>query len=122
MLYLSGSKELDVVSMDPGDVVDSPPHTPAYEELIEVITCAVARLNIEWPAKRQEVCQRSLLDEIFLPSRTQPPRRGLPFFPDLHTEVSKSWNKPVSYRVFFSCNFQLLLYVRRQKLWLWGNV
>lgn len=42
MLYLSGSKELDVVSMDPGDVVDSPPHTPAYEELIEVITCAVA--------------------------------------------------------------------------------
>lgn len=30
VLQLSGSEELDIVSMDPGDVEDSPPHTPAY--------------------------------------------------------------------------------------------
>ncbi|ROI46675.1 hypothetical protein DPX16_7793 [Anabarilius grahami] len=44
---------------------------------------------------------RSKLDERFLPSwSAQPPRRALPFFPDLHTEVSRSWKKPVSTRVY----------------------
>ncbi|MGL4764320.1 MAG: hypothetical protein ACRC2N_04725, partial [Aeromonas sp.] len=27
------------------------------------------------------------------------PQRGLPFFPDLHTEVSRSWKRPFSARV-----------------------
>lgn len=75
LLLLSGSEELDVVSMDPGDAEDLPLHTPAYEELMEVITHAVAQLNIDWPAERQEVCQKS-----------KPPCRGLLFFfPNLHT-------------------------------------
>ncbi|ROL45180.1 hypothetical protein DPX16_8309 [Anabarilius grahami] len=72
----------------------------AYEELLEVVTHAVARLNIDWPAEKQEVLQQSLLDECFLTSRSQPPHQGLPFFPDLHTEVSRLWKKPVSYHVF----------------------
>lgn len=74
MLQLSGSEELDVVSMDPGDAEDSPPHTPACKELMEVITCAVAKFSMKWPAEKQEVCQKSLLDERFLPSHAQPPR------------------------------------------------
>lgn len=80
MLQLSGSEELEVVSTDPGDVKDSPPYTLAYEGLMEVITCDVAKLNIEWPAEKQEVWQKSLLNERFLPSHAQPPRWGLPFF------------------------------------------
>ncbi len=59
-----------------------------------MVTRAVAKLNIEWPAERE--CQerpKSKLDERFLCSRSPPPRRDLPFFPDLHTEVFRSWDK-----------------------------
>lgn len=48
----------------------------------------------------QEVHPKSKLDERFLHSKSLPPRRGLPFFPDLHTELSRSWNKPFSARIF----------------------
>ncbi|ROL52327.1 hypothetical protein DPX16_18695 [Anabarilius grahami] len=97
----SSSEELDVVSVATGESEDSPLHSPASEELLEVLSRAVARLNIDWPAEKQEQAVKSKLDERFLPSRSaQPPRRALPFFPDLHTEVSRSWKRPVSTRVF----------------------
>lgn len=38
----------------------------------------------------------SYLDGRFLQHRSQPQCRGLPFFPDLHSELCKSWNKPYS--------------------------
>jgi len=96
----SSSEEVDVVSL--GDE-EFTPHTVTHtqEELLEVVTRAVARLNLDWPASEQESCKaKSKLDERFLPSRSQPPKRGLPFFPDVHTEVSKSWIRPASFRVF----------------------
>jgi len=70
VLQLSGSEELEVVCMDPGDVENSPLHSPAYEELMEFVTHAVAQLNIDWPAEKQEVHQKSKLNECFLPSHT----------------------------------------------------
>ncbi|ROL49822.1 hypothetical protein DPX16_1193 [Anabarilius grahami] len=92
----SSSEELDVVSVATGESEDSPLHSPASEELLEVLSRAVARLNIDWPAEKQEQAVKSKLDERFLPSRSaQPPRRALPFFPDLHTEVSRSWKRPI---------------------------
>ncbi len=97
-LQLSDSEELDAANAR--DTEDSPPQSRAYEELVEVVTRAVEKLNIDWPAEREDVRSRGKLDERFLPSRAQPQRRGLPFFPDLHTEVSRSWEKPVSYRVY----------------------
>jgi hypothetical protein len=100
MLQLSSSEELDVVSVETGDIEDSSSHSPEHEELMEVLTRAVSKLSIEWPAVRQECVSKSKLDERFLPSRAQPPRRCLPFLPDLHTEVSRSWKRPASYRVF----------------------
>ncbi|CAM4662369.1 unnamed protein product [Leuciscus chuanchicus] len=99
ILQLSSSEELDVVSVE-AESEDSPPQSHAFEELLDVVTRAVHRLSIEWPEDRQDVRSKSKLDERFLPSRTQPQRRSLPFFPDLHTEVSRSWGKPVSYRVY----------------------
>lgn len=54
-------------SIEAGEMEDSSPLYPAYEELVEVVTCAVARLNIGWPTERQEICRRSKLDEHFLP-------------------------------------------------------
>ncbi len=56
-----------------------------------MVTRAVAKLNIEWPADKE--CQerpKSKLDEHFLYSRSPPPCWGLLFFPDLHTELSRS--------------------------------
>ncbi|XDV52010.1 hypothetical protein PO909_020792 [Leuciscus waleckii] len=81
MLELSGSEELDILSIEAGECEDSPPHSLAFKELLEVVTQAVAKLNIDWPAEKQ------------------PSRRSLPFFSDLHTEVSRSWNKPFSSRL-----------------------
>ncbi len=61
---------------------------------------AVAKLNLDWPAERQVEPQRGKLDERFLRFKTPPPHRSLPFFPDLHTEMSRSWVRPFSARHF----------------------
>lgn len=101
MLELSASEDVDVLSIEAGDVeAHSSPHVPAYEELVEVVTRAVARLNISWPSEKQEATVvKSKLDERFLQHRAQPQHRGLPFFPDLHNELCKSWSRPHSSRL-----------------------
>ncbi len=88
------------VSANAGDTEDSPPQSRTYEELV-----VVEKLSIDWPVEREDVRSKGKLDKRFLPSRAQPQRWGLLFFPDLHTEVWsvevwRSWEKPVSYRVY----------------------
>ncbi len=52
MFELSDSEELDVLSTEAGDIAESSPlHSPAYEELVEVLYRAVAKLNIQWGKK-----------------------------------------------------------------------
>ena len=92
----SSEEEVDVESLDR----DSPPHSPQYEELLEVVTRAVAKLNIDWPTEKAAEPQRSKLDERFLRASQPPPSRGLPFFPDLHDEISRSWKRPFSARLY----------------------
>lgn len=62
------------VSIEVGKLEDSPPLFP--EELVEVVT--VDHLE------KEEMRRKSKLDECFLPSKSEPPRQGLPFFLDLH--------------------------------------
>ena len=106
MLQCSSSEELDVLSIDSEKSKstireeDSQSSSPAYEELVDVITRAVEKLNIEWPAEKRDARPKSKLDERFLPSIKTLPPRGLPFFPDLHSELSRSWNKPYSSRLY----------------------
>lgn len=64
---------LSAVSSDPtwqsikaGDLEESPSLSPVYEELLEVVTWAVARLSLDWPAKEQEHHWNIKLDERFL--------------------------------------------------------
>ncbi|KAI2666795.1 Transposon Ty3-G Gag-Pol polyprotein [Labeo rohita] len=76
------------------------PISSSEEELLEVVTRAVAKLKIDWPAEKQAEPQRSKLDERFLRNRPPPSHQSLPFFPDLQTEVSRSWVKPFSARLF----------------------
>ncbi|CAM4450620.1 unnamed protein product [Leuciscus chuanchicus] len=94
-LQLSSFEELDVVSVD-AESEDSPPQSHAFEELIEVVTRAVERLSIEWPEDQQDVRSKSKLDERFLPSRAQPQRRCLPFFPrSPHRATAPSLKAPM---------------------------
>ncbi len=95
-LHLSSSSEVDVEGIDE----DSPPQSPKYEELLEVVTRTVAKLNIDWPAEKQAEPQESKLDKRFLRSKPPPPCRSLPFFPDLHTKVSRLWARAFSSRLF----------------------
>ncbi|KAL0201659.1 hypothetical protein M9458_004846, partial [Cirrhinus mrigala] len=74
--HLSSSEEVDVESVD-----EASPQSPQYEELLEMVTRAVAKLNIDWPTESQTEPQRSKLDERFLRSRPPLARRKLPFFP-----------------------------------------
>ncbi len=74
-LLLSSSEEVDVESVE-----YLPLQSPQYEELLEVVTRAVAKLNIDWPAEKQAEPQKSKLDERFLHTKPLPPRRSLPFF------------------------------------------
>ncbi len=97
VFHLSPSEEEDVESTPHSH---SPVQSPQYEELLEVVTRAVAKLNIDWPADDQTEKQKSKLDERFLRIKSLPLRRSLPFFPDLHTEVSRSWKNPFSSRLF----------------------
>ncbi len=66
-------------------IEDSPPQSPQYEELLEVVTHAVDKLSIGWLAEKQAELQKSELDERFLPTKQLPPCQSLPFFPDIHT-------------------------------------
>ncbi|KAI2647309.1 Transposon Ty3-G Gag-Pol polyprotein [Labeo rohita] len=95
-LLLSSSEEVDLES-----AIEEPlPQSPQYEELLEVVTRAVDKLKIDWPAEVKATPQRSKLDERFLRSKPPPPMRSLPFFPDLHAEISRSWERPFSARLF----------------------
>ncbi len=78
---LSSSEEVDTGNAE----YVAPPLSPQYEELVEVVTHATAKLSLE--------PQRGKLDERFLRFKTSPPHRSLPFFHDLHTEVSRLWGE-----------------------------
>lgn len=45
VLQLSSSEEVDVLSIKAGEIEDLPLLSPVYEELVEVVTCAVSKLN-----------------------------------------------------------------------------
>ncbi len=57
-----------------------PPQSPQYEELSELVTRAVTKLNIDWPTKKQTELHKSKSDERFLHTKLLPPRQSLQFF------------------------------------------
>ncbi len=52
---------------------------------------ATVRLDLQWRHEKGGVA-RSRLDERFLSGHN-------PFFPDLHSEIMKAWDKPYSDRI-----------------------
>ncbi|KAL0173153.1 hypothetical protein M9458_033464, partial [Cirrhinus mrigala] len=73
-LHLTSSEEGDLEST----VEEASPQSVQYEELLEVVTRAVAKLNIDWPAEEKAAPQKSKLDKRFLRSKPPSPRRSLP--------------------------------------------
>ncbi len=54
------------------------------------------KLSLDWPHELRE-SQASKLDERFLSGpNSRPERTKLPFFSDLHQEISRSWKQPFS--------------------------
>lgn len=47
VLQLTSSEEVDVLSIKAREFEDSPPHSPAFEELLEVVTRTVAKSATE---------------------------------------------------------------------------
>ncbi len=81
-LALSSSADEGGSSVDRDEAVDLTPQYVLFEELLGVVTRAVAKLNIDWPAgKERQERPKSKLDERFLCLKSPPPCRGLPFFP-----------------------------------------
>ncbi len=119
VLHLSSSEEEDDEGTNKDESVDLPPQSILFEELLEVVTRAVAKLNIDWPTEVQEKHSKSKLNERFLRSKSLPPRWGLPFFPDLHTEVSRSLKKPFSARIFSPNASLYAKAVGLKERWLW---
>ncbi len=68
----------------------------AYSELVDVLSRATEKLTLDWPDEPRE-SRASKLDERFLSgAHSKPERRKLPFFSDLHREISNSWKQPFS--------------------------
>ncbi len=62
----------------------------AYYELVDVLSRATEKLALDWPDEPRE-SRASKLDERFLSgAHSKPERRKLPFFSDLHREISSS--------------------------------
>lgn len=88
MLSAADSEGLDVDKLA-GSSAEQLPQSATFEELLEVVSFAVAKSKLDWPDEMQVV--RCKLDDHFLTSaHEQPAHRHLLFFPDLHTEVLRS--------------------------------
>ncbi len=83
--------------MSEGDEAEAEPaqsFCPAYDELLEVMEHATARLDLPWKRAKM-VAPQSRLDERYLSGHSPPARVSLPFLPDLHAEVEKGMEKAI---------------------------
>ncbi len=70
-----------------------------YSELVDVLSRATEKLALDWPDEPRE-SRASTLDEWFLiGAHSKPERRNLPFFSNLHRDISSSWKQPFSSRL-----------------------
>ncbi len=71
-----------------------------------MVTCVVKNLGLDWEADTVQAQSQSKLNDRFLTSRAPAqPRKPLPFFFDLHQEVSRSWKQPISARITNAADF-----------------
>ncbi len=91
-------KEQEISEGEEAETELSQTSCPAYEELLEVMERAMARLHLPWERTKM-AAPPGHLDERYLSGHKPPPQVSLPFLPDLHTEVEREWKKPFSSRI-----------------------
>ncbi len=98
---LLGSDQEEQEMSEGEEVETEPSHSscPAYDELLEVIEHATARLDLPWKRAKM-VALWGHLDERYLSGHNTPAQVSLPFLPDLHAEVEKEWKKPFYSRIY----------------------
>lgn len=75
---------------------EQPATQPADAELLRIVKKAVEELDLDWSAPKEP--SKNSLDEWFLQSgrQTAAPQRLASFFPEVHDEISLSFNTPHS--------------------------
>ncbi len=68
----------------------------AYSELVDVLLRATEKLALDWPDEPRESRASKLDDRFLIGAHSKLERRKLPFFSDLHREISSSWKQPFS--------------------------
>ncbi len=71
----------------------------AYSELVDVLSRATEKLALDWPDEPRESRASKLDDRFLISAHSKLERRKLPFFSDLHREISSSWKQPFSSRL-----------------------
>ncbi len=106
-LVASDAEELWGSVTDPAPSgLPAPSAAKARMELFRVLSKAVEELGLEWSPPEEP--SRSRLDEWFLPGRRQAPQQWpLPFFPEVHDELTRSWRSPYSARLRTSASSAL---------------
>ncbi len=71
----------------------------AYSELVDVLSRATEKLTLDWPDEPRESRALKLDERFLIGAHSKPEKRTLPFFSDLHREISSSWKQPFSSRL-----------------------
>ncbi len=71
----------------------------AYSELVDVLSRATEKLALDWPDEPRESWASKLDERFLIGAHSKLERRKLPFFSDLHREISSSWKQPFSSRL-----------------------
>lgn len=70
-----------------------------YFEMLDVVTRAVARLSLDWP--RDPIEKPNRLNGMYIiADQAHPSKQSLPFLPDTHRELSRSWKTPYAALVY----------------------
>ncbi len=96
-MSISASEEEDWAGSEPHHLDSSEP-SDLQEELMRVLSKAVQELGLSWSPPEEPV--RSKLDLwYFRSTRKADSRASVPFFPDVHEQLVKTWSAPQSARV-----------------------
>ncbi len=96
-MSISASEREDWVGSEP-DQMDSSGHSDLQKELTRVLSKAVHELELTWSPPEEPV--RSKLDSwYFRSTRKVDSRASVPFFPDVHEQLVKTWSALQSARV-----------------------
>ncbi len=96
-MSISALEKEDWAGSEPDQLSSSEP-SDLQEELMRVLSKAVQELELTWSPPEEPV--RSKLDSwYFRSTRKADSRASVPFFPDVHEQLVKSWSAPQSAHV-----------------------